>query len=123
MLFSSLLQDRCCIVHLNALETFAHVAEQNTHESILSEILNSSGKLCEVVAVYLSQVKISPCLSNLPIEFITKSSKLTESICYVFLKRLRHLTTTVLSLNLGKRLQSDKCHIIEICFFIVFYRD
>ena len=59
MLFSSLLQDKCSMVHLNALETFAHVAEQNTHESILAEILNSSSEFCEVVAMYLSQVKKS----------------------------------------------------------------
>ena len=64
------------MVHLNALETFALVAEQNTHESILSEILNSSSKLCEVVAMYLSQVKISPFLA--PLDFSPKSHKPTK---------------------------------------------
>ena len=60
------------MVHLNALETFAHVAEQNTHESVLSEILSSSNKLCEVVAMYLSQVKTYLILTIYPFEFCRK---------------------------------------------------
>ena len=57
VIFSTLLQARCCVVHHEALQAFAQFAENTSHECIVTDSLNSSTKLQDIVSDYFNQVK------------------------------------------------------------------